>query len=148
MKIIITLETEEDEVLTQADIDAVTALLTEATAALQAESGAQLNTAAFEAAAAALQAELFTVSGSGLAVSSAALPAASVGNPYSGQVSATGGTPPYAFSASPNSLNGLTLNADGSISGAAIAAGTATFAVTVTDSTGATASGSVSVTAS
>jgi hypothetical protein len=62
-----------------------------------------------------------------------------VGVPYSDQVTATGGTPPYNFTISAGALpNGLTLGPDGVIMGTPTAAGTFTFTVRATDSAAST----------
>ena len=67
------------------------------------------------------------------------LPAAAVGNPYTMSLSATGGTPPYTWTASGAVPAGLTLSTSGTISGTptqySVPAGTSNvFSVTVTDS--------------
>jgi hypothetical protein len=88
-----------------------------------------------------------------LAVTTTALPEAPVGQAYSTTLSATGGTPPYAWNLSPGPLpSGLTLDsATGVISGNPKAAGTVNFGVEVTDSSPvpehATASLSITTTA-
>jgi hypothetical protein len=80
---------------------------------------------------------------SGPIVISANLPAAQVGQPYSGQFSATGGAGGYSFSGSGS--NGLSVSSSGGVSGTPTAVGTASLSVTVTDSSGTKASGSFSV---
>jgi uncharacterized protein YhjY with autotransporter beta-barrel domain len=68
-----------------------------------------------------------------------ALPLAVVGTTYSQQLSASGGTGPYSYSAAPGALpSWLTLSASGLLSGTPPAAGNLSFAVTVRDSTNAT----------
>jgi hypothetical protein len=63
------------------------------------------------------------------------LPNATVGVAYSQSLNATGGTKPYSFSVTSGSLPaGLTLSADGTVSGTPTTAGASTFTVTVTDS--------------
>ncbi|MDR3741078.1 MAG: putative Ig domain-containing protein [Terracidiphilus sp.] len=67
------------------------------------------------------------------------LPAAGVGNPYTMSLSATGGTPPYTWTASGAVPAGLTLSTSGTIAGTptqySVPAGTSNiFSVTVTDS--------------
>jgi virginiamycin B lyase len=62
---------------------------------------------------------------------------AAVGAPYSFTVAATGGTPPYTWSAIPNSLpSGLSLSAAGLLTGTPTTLGTQTFNISVTDATG------------
>ena len=69
-----------------------------------------------------------------------------VGTAYSGTVTATGGTPPYAFTVSTGALpGGLTLSGAGAISGTPSASGTFAFTIQVSDSTKATASKAFSV---
>ena len=70
-----------------------------------------------------------------LGISTAALPAATVGTAYSQTVGASGGARPYRFSLASGALPvGLTLNAaTGAITGTPAAAATATFTVKVTD---------------
>jgi hypothetical protein len=81
-----------------------------------------------------------TLSPAKLVITSTSLPSGTVGATYSGSVSASGGTTPYAFSAT-NLPGGLQMGASGAIAGTpgASAAGTAMVAVTVTDSTKPTA---------
>lgn len=64
-----------------------------------------------------------------------------VGQPYSQTFTASGGTPPYKWSLSSGSSGGLALDpASGALTGTPTSAGTSIFTITVTDSSGATAS--------
>jgi hypothetical protein len=69
------------------------------------------------------------------AISTASLPAASLGVPYSGQLSATAGTGSYAWSVDAGALPaGLTLNASsGAISGTPTGLGTSNFTIALGD---------------
>ncbi|MGA7108301.1 MAG: Ig domain-containing protein [Terracidiphilus sp.] len=72
-----------------------------------------------------------------LAITTTSLPGGTVGAAYSGSIAATGGSPPYAFSAT-GLPSGLALSAStGAITGtpASSAAGTASVSFTVTDAT-------------
>lgn len=83
-----------------------------------------------------------------LTISTSSLPSGSVNAPYSGPLAATGGTPPYHWSAT-GLPGGLALNAStGEITGRPTSAGTSTLGVSVTDSsvpTQATAARNVSL---
>jgi hypothetical protein len=70
-----------------------------------------------------------------LAVTSATLPPATAGSPYSTTLAATGGTAPYTWSLAGGSAlpAGLNLHADGTIDGTASAAGQSSFTVQVAD---------------
>jgi hypothetical protein len=70
---------------------------------------------------------------------SAALPPASVGTNYDGTLTATGGTAPYIFSVASGQLPTGTLLGDnsGAISGTPTASGNFSFAISVSDATGA-----------
>ena len=84
---------------------------------------------------------------SGLAITTASLPAGTVGTAYSTTLAATGGTAPYAWtdpSCSGACNTGLALSA-GVLSGTPANAGTSTFTFTVTDSAGHTASTQLSI---
>jgi hypothetical protein len=74
---------------------------------------------------------------------------ASVGTGVNASVAADGGTPPYAWTAATLS-SGLVLDANGTVTGTAPTAGTFTDTITVTDSesTPATASGTLTTTVS
>ncbi|MBX5467446.1 MAG: cell wall-binding repeat-containing protein [Firmicutes bacterium] len=89
---------------------------------------------------AVVQNEVLTVSGTptspgSLGVVTASLPAGQVGSPYSASLQASGGVPPYTWSLVSGSAMppGLTLAANGQISGTPTAAGTTTFTVQVAD---------------
>ena len=71
---------------------------------------------------------------SGVAITTATLPAGIVGVPYSAAVTATGGTTPYTFSAT-GLPGGLSISAAGQITGTPTTAGVITPTITVTDST-------------
>jgi large repetitive protein len=69
-----------------------------------------------------------------------------VGQPYTGGISVSGGTPPYVCALAAGSLPpGLTLNADCSIIGTPSVPGSYSFTVNVTDSVAGTASVAVSL---
>ncbi len=82
-----------------------------------------------------------------LAISTASLPGGTAGTAYSATLAATGGVPPYTWSAS-GLPSGLSMSSAGMIGGTPAAAGTQMASMTVTDSTGATASASLSLTIS
>lgn len=71
-----------------------------------------------------------------LAVDASGVPStAQVGVPYNGALKASGGTAPYTFAVTSGALpDGLTLNADGTITGTPGNAGSFTAEITVTDS--------------
>jgi len=72
----------------------------------------------------------------GVAITTTSLPAATLGSKYTGQLEATGGHPPYAWSLAPGSgplPSGLKLKANGTFGGKAKATGSFTFTVEVTD---------------
>lgn len=86
--------------------------------------------------------QLFTITQAGagsagpLAIMTTSLPAAAVNTPYSAAISATGGRPPYSFSAAPLPP-GLALNpTTGALTGSPASAGAYTFTVTVVDAAG------------
>jgi hypothetical protein len=78
---------------------------------------------------------------SGITVTSTSLPAGATQAPYSQTLTATGGTPPYAWSVTAGSLpNGLTLQVPtGALAGTPTVTGVFTFTVTVTDANSVTA---------
>jgi hypothetical protein len=79
--------------------------------------------------------ETITINPSGALTLTGTLPNATVGVAYSQNLNATGGKTPYSFSVTSGSLPaGLTLSANGTVSGTPTAAGASTFTVTVTDS--------------
>jgi hypothetical protein len=82
-------------------------------------------------------------SGTGFRLTTTMLPPATVGVPYVGQVSATGGASPYAYQVVTGAPSWLRLSSDGSISGTPDAPGTHTLVISVFDSVSANISGSV-----
>ncbi len=75
-----------------------------------------------------------TVTGPPLSITTTTLSDGAVGTPYSGSVQATGGIPPYVFGLLSGALPaGLSLAADGTISGTPTAPGAGTFTVQVAD---------------
>jgi large repetitive protein len=88
-----------------------------------------------------------TINPTSLAVATPTLPNAQIQVPYSQQLSASGGTPGYSWAATSGTLPpGLVLTPAGVIQGTPSQQGTFNFGVTVTDSTGATATKSLSIT--
>ena len=83
-----------------------------------------------------------TVGNSAITITPATLPGGTQGVAYSQQLTAEGGLAPYSFAVSSGALPaGLTINATtGVIAGTPTGSGDATFAITVTDSTGGTPS--------
>lgn len=81
-----------------------------------------------------------TIANQPIQISPVTLPAAVVGVAYSVTFSASGGTPPYAFSASPSCPSELTLSASGLWSGTPLAVRTVTCTISATDSKGVTGS--------
>ena len=67
-------------------------------------------------------------------VITASLPAGTVGQAYSGQLTATGGTGGYVWSGSAG--NGLSVSSSGAVTGTPTSTGTVSISVTVTDSSG------------
>jgi hypothetical protein len=81
-----------------------------------------------------------------LTVTTTALPSSAVGQSYSQTLTATGGTPPYRWSAGTGFPAFLSLDpATGTVSGTPTASGVYNFAVVVTDSVSLSATGNVSV---
>ena len=81
-----------------------------------------------------------TVSPNPVTIATGSLPAGIVGVAYVAALGASNGTPPYVFSLAGGSLpDGITLSADGFLTGTPTTAGTSRFTVKVTDSTGGTA---------
>lgn len=79
------------------------------------------------------------------AVATGTLPAGTVGVPYIALLTASGGTPPYIWSAV-SLPAGLAINADGVLSGTPVAAGTFSVAFTVRDADGLVANRIVNLT--
>lgn len=75
-----------------------------------------------------------TVGAPTISMSPASLPTGAVGNAYSQNLLAFGGTAPYTFSFSGVLPSGITLTPTGLVSGTPLAAGSYTFSVMVTDS--------------
>ena len=71
------------------------------------------------------------------------LPAGQVGQAYSGQLSATGGTGKFTWAGSAG--DGLTVSSSGAVTGTPLTVGTVSVSVTATDSSGATGAGSFSI---
>lgn len=87
------------------------------------------------------------VSASAFTFSTSGLPSASVGVAYTGALVVGGGTAPYVFSVVAGALPpGLALSAQGLLTGTPTQAGTYSFTVRVTDSTGAMADAVVALT--
>ncbi|MFZ4718478.1 MAG: S8 family serine peptidase [Ilumatobacteraceae bacterium] len=88
-----------------------------------------------------------TVPSAPLAVAVTSLPGATRGAAYSSSLAAVGGTAPYSWAVAAGALPaGLTLSAGGAVAGTPTTAGTSTFTARVTDSKGAIATGSVTLT--
>ena len=82
----------------------------------------------------------------GLSLSTTALPDATVGAAYSQTLSASGGVAPYAWSIGSGSLPaGLSLGANGAITGTPTAIGSSTFQARVTDSASQTATADLTI---
>jgi putative Ig domain-containing protein len=70
----------------------------------------------------------------GLAITTSALPAGPVNQPYSASLTGSGGTPPYTWSVAPALPNGLTLNAaTGAVTGTPTTEGTTTHTFSLRD---------------
>ena len=83
----------------------------------------------------------------GVSTTFPAPPAAVVGTAYTDTLTAAGGTTPYTWSVSAGTLPaGISLRADGTLSGTPAAAGTSGFTVTVTDAQSNTAAFATSIT--
>ena len=75
-----------------------------------------------------------TIASQTLTISTSSLPAGTIGSSYSNSLQATGGTTPYTWSITSGSLPaGLSIAANGTISGTPTAAGTSTFTAKVAD---------------
>jgi Putative Ig domain/Abnormal spindle-like microcephaly-assoc'd, ASPM-SPD-2-Hydin/Immunoglobulin domain len=82
-----------------------------------------------------------------LTIATTSVPGGTVGQAYSTQLNATGGTSPYTWSVSSGSLStGLSLSAAGVISGTPTTAGSSTFTATVRDASSQTISSSFTLT--
>jgi hypothetical protein len=75
--------------------------------------------------------------GAVVTITTAGLPAATVGRAYSVQLTASGGATPYAWTVVSGSLpDGITLSLDGLLAGTASVAGSYTFTIQIVDSAG------------
>ena len=82
-----------------------------------------------------------------LGITTASLPAGTVGVAYSGQLAAANGSAPYSYAVTAGALPlGLTMSAGGAITGSPTTAGPVSFTVTVTDAAAHTANASFTVT--
>jgi hypothetical protein len=86
---------------------------------------------------------LLTITGSALTISTASLPGGTVGTAYTSTLAATGGVPPYTWTATGSLPAGLALSGTGVLSGTPSAGGSFTIGVKVTDSQGVTATKSL-----
>ena len=87
-----------------------------------------------------------TLSVNSFAISTTSLPTGTVGQAYSAQLNATGGTAPYTWTITSGSLPaGLTLSSSGAISGTPTTVGTGSLTVRVTDASLLTAQQSLSI---
>lgn len=88
-----------------------------------------------------------TVNNPHLQISTTSLPGGQVGAAYSATIKATGGSPPYTWSAASGQLPaGLNLSAAGMIAGTPTLAGSSTMTIEVSDSAGISASSMLSIT--
>ncbi|MFH1029189.1 MAG: putative Ig domain-containing protein [Pseudomonadota bacterium] len=91
--------------------------------------------------------DLAVAAAAALSITTASLPAGTVGAAYSQTLAATGGTTPYTWSKKSGTLPaGLTLSAAGVISGTPTTAATSTFTIQVKDKLAKTATKSLSIT--
>lgn len=82
-----------------------------------------------------------------MAITTASLPSGQVGVAYAATIAVAGGTAPYSFATTAGALPpGVTLAADGALSGAATTSGAFTFTTTATDANGLSTSAAFSVT--
>lgn len=78
-----------------------------------------------------------TVTAPAIVIAPTTLPAATTGAAYSQALSASGGAAPYSYAVTAGALpGGITLSADGTLSGTATTGGSFTFTVTATDANG------------
>ena len=90
-----------------------------------------------------------TIANPPLQVMTSALPNGTVGTAYNAQLTASGGQQPYTWSLAPGSANpppGVSLAANGTLSGTPISSGTVSFIARVTDGSGQTATQVLSLT--
>ena len=86
-----------------------------------------------------------TITSSPLTISTATLPAGTLGAGYTSALAAAGGVPPYTWAATTSLPAGLTLSGGGVLSGTPAAGGSFTIGVKVTDSRGAAATRSLAL---
>src|ERR1019366_5659797 len=85
---------------------------------------------------------LTVTSPAAIILSPPSLPAATLGQPEAARITAAGGSPPYTFSVSSGSPPGLSLSAQGTLTGTPTTPGTYQFTVTAADSSAPPRSGS------
>src|SRR5581483_2079526 len=87
-----------------------------------------------------------TINAPTLSVTTSSLPSGVLASPYSAALTASGGTGAYSWSLTAGALPlGLTLGADGTITGIPLLPGTSNFTVQVRDAAGATAAKALSI---
>lgn len=86
------------------------------------------------------------ISATPLSITATTLPGAQVGVPFAYALGASGGTPPYSWTATAGLPSGLTLGSSGVLQGTPSVAGSYNIVVTVTDSLGATSTQNMAIT--